>query len=249
MEPKPRPRPPKKWRRVMARACSRRKFMAGGAGPGVAGIGLLSLQSRRPAGATPRRDLTEPALLLSGVLIAAKIWAGQPAKSKTGLGSRSQGRSRQPKGRSRLPGGLTMRLGIVVVALWPFLGLCSSARQEPAPSPPQERLLGGWVNVDKDTGGLKRLAVTKGDGTWSIEAWGAGGGGEIPWGKTSLALLGGNAGARELPYGFATWDARFKVTHLTLRLEKDELVVETFSIFTDKSGRSNYRSVERFKKE
>ena len=141
-----------------------------------------------------------------------------------------------------------MRLGIVVVALWPFLGLCSVAGQEKAASSPQERLVGGWVNADKDTRGLKRLAVAKKDDTWSIEAWGSGGGGEIPWGKTSLALLGDSAGSKDLPYGFASWDPGFAVTHLTLRLEKDELVVDTFTIFKDKSGRSNYRSVQRFKK-
>jgi hypothetical protein len=143
-----------------------------------------------------------------------------------------------------------MRCGIVVVALWLFPGFCSIVGQEKALSPPQERLVGGWINVDKDSGALKRLAVAKKDDTWSIEAWGAGGGGtlEIPWGKTSLALLGDNAGAKDLPYGFATWNPGFQVKHLTLRIEKHELFVETFSIFKDKSGRSNYRSVERFKK-
>jgi hypothetical protein len=141
-----------------------------------------------------------------------------------------------------------MRLGIVVTAQWLFFGFCSIAGQEKAASSPQERLVGGWVNTDKNTGGLKRLAVAKKGNSWSIEAWGSGGGAEIPWGKTSLALLGDRVGAANLPYGFATWDPRFAVIHLTLRMEKDELVVQTFTIFKDNSRRSNYRSVERFKK-
>jgi hypothetical protein len=143
-----------------------------------------------------------------------------------------------------------MRLGMVVVAVWPFLGLGSVAGHEKAAPSPQERIVGMWVNTNKDTRGLKRLAVARRDDTWSIEAWGSGGGGtmEIPWGKTSLALLGDSVASRDLPYGFAVWDPGFAVYHLTLRMDKDELVVETFVIFKDKSGRSNYRSVERFKK-
>ena len=143
-----------------------------------------------------------------------------------------------------------MRLGIVVIALWPYLGLWSVADEDKATAPPQERLVGGWVNIDKDTRGLKRLAVAKKDDTWSIAAWGSSGGGkgESPWGETGLALLGDSVASKYLPYGFATWTPGFAVVHLTLRLEKDELVVETFMLFKDNSGRSDYRSVYRFRK-
>ena len=51
-----------------------------------------------------------------------------------------------------------------------------------------------------------------------------------------------------LKYGFASWDHKFADTHLTLRLEKGELVVESYTVFKDKSGRSNYRSKATFKK-
>ena len=71
---------------------------------------------------------------------------------------------------------------------------------------------------------------------------------ELPAGKTNLTFLGDSVESKVLPYGFATRDAGFAVKYQTLRMEKGELVVETFTIFKDKSGRSNYRSEERFKK-
>ena len=116
---------------------------------------------------------------------------------------------------------------------------------------PQDQLLGTWTKMDEQGRTSGRLSITKRGDSWTIEAWVAGGGNapEIAWGPTSLTLLGDNVGAADLPYGFATWDFGFKVTHLTLRLAKDELVAEEFDIFKDNSGRSNYRTVATLKKQ
>jgi hypothetical protein len=105
---------------------------------------------------------------------------------------------------------------------------------------------GEWVNASS---GLKLKVAQDANGS-SIEAWAAGGAGttEIPWGQTHFDRLGDNVAATNLPYGFATWDHGFKSTHLTARLDGDHLVVETFSIFKDGSGRSNYRTVETLSK-
>jgi hypothetical protein len=51
-----------------------------------------------------------------------------------------------------------------------------------------------------------------------------------------------------MKYGIASWDHKFKETHLTLRLAKGELVVEDFNVFKDDSSRSNYRMTYKFKK-
>jgi hypothetical protein len=107
---------------------------------------------------------------------------------------------------------------------------------------------GKWVNVDDKTGGLPRLEISKKDKAWTIQAWGAGGGGEIDQGKVTLHLLGDNVGDTTMKYGIASWDHKFKQTHLTLRLENGELVVEDFNVFKDDSGRSNYRSTYKLKK-
>jgi len=63
-----------------------------------------------------------------------------------------------------------------------------------------------------------------------------------------LHLLGDSVEATEMKYGIASWDHKFKDMHLTIRLEKGELVVEDFNVFKDDSGRSNYKSVYKLKK-
>jgi hypothetical protein len=63
----------------------------------------------------------------------------------------------------------------------------------------------------------------------------------------TLSLLRDDMDATEMKYGFASWDHKYKDTHLTLRLERTRLIVEDFNIYKDKSGRSNYRSRYVFK--
>jgi hypothetical protein len=110
-----------------------------------------------------------------------------------------------------------------------------------------DAFVGKWVNVDDATRGLTRIEVWKRDKLTTIRAWGAAGRGEIDQGKVTLHLLGDSVADRTLDHGFASWDHKFKETHVTLRLEKDRLIVEEFNIFKDDSGRSNYRSRYVFK--
>ncbi len=114
-----------------------------------------------------------------------------------------------------------------------------------------DRFLGQWVNVDEATENLTRIEITKTDGDGLlIQAWGAGGrGGEIDQGKVPLTLLADSAGSRDMKYGYATWDHKFAEMHVTLRLEKSwVMTVEDFTIFKDKSKRSNYRTRSEFKR-
>ena len=48
--------------------------------------------------------------------------------------------------------------------------------------------------------------------------------------------------------GFATWDHRFADTYLTLRVENERIVGESYTLFKDKSDRPHYRSHYEFKK-
>ena len=70
----------------------------------------------------------------------------------------------------------------------------------------------------------------------------------VPPPLAALHLLADTVCDTEMKYGIAFWDHKFKDTHVTLRLEKDELIVEDFNVFKDDSGRSNYRTVYKFKK-
>jgi hypothetical protein len=126
----------------------------------------------------------------------------------------------------------------------------ASAQDKKAPLP-QEALVGEWANVTKEGGRVfTRFAVSKKGDAWSIEAWFNNGPvkKEVPLGKVTLSLLGDNLRAKSLPYGFATWNGQNQTFHMTLRLEKDEVVAEIFWIFKDKSIGSNIRSQEKYKK-
>lgn len=114
---------------------------------------------------------------------------------------------------------------------------------------------GEWINVDEKTGGLTRITVTTTkDGGWIIQAWGAASGGEIDWSKTTLTLLrdyeaNGDTDEEKCmnKYGFAIWVKKHADTHLTLRLEKDRLLCEAYTLFKD-DRTNHYRSRYEFKK-
>lgn len=128
-----------------------------------------------------------------------------------------------------------------IVAVSVFVYLLSSSLVVAA-----DPFVGKWVNTDEMTGGVTRLEVEKkGDG-WAIQAWGKCHPTDCDWGKAPLHLLA-DFGDTEMKYGLAHWDAGFSEKHATLRADKGELVVETYTVYKDKSGRSNYRSKYTFK--
>ncbi len=93
------------------------------------------------------------------------------------------------------------------------------------------------------------MEISKKDKGWTIQAWGAGEGGEVDRGKVALHLLGDAADDTEMKSGIASWDHKSKETHFTLRLEKGELIVEDFNVFKDDSGQTNYRKTHKLKKD
>jgi hypothetical protein len=149
-------------------------------------------------------------------------------------------------------GIVTMRHAMVFALACCLWCVSIATAQDKPPALPQERFLGEWVNADNEARtGINRVEVTKKDDTWWIEAWGYGvGATEAPWGKVKLDLFGDNVLSKALPYGFATWETKPGVNHVTIKNEMDELVVETFLKFTadQAAGRSNVRRVQKFKK-
>ena len=111
----------------------------------------------------------------------------------------------------------------------------------------EKSFVGKWVAVKEDAG-LPRLEITGKGYKLEIQAWGKCHPDDCDWGKVPLNLLGESVSAKELPYGFATWDHKFKVAHMALYMDKSELVVATYNIFTDDSGRTNFRMLSRFKR-
>ncbi len=114
---------------------------------------------------------------------------------------------------------------------------------------------GEWVWAEGQVGGLIRLLITKTDDGWTIQAWAEVKDGEKDQGKTGLTLLrdyeakGDTHEEKTMnKYGFAVWDHGFAKSHVTLRVENDRLLLEEYRVFTDKSGRPNYRCRYQFKK-
>jgi uncharacterized protein (TIGR02996 family) len=133
----------------------------------------------------------------------------------------------------------------------------------------QTSIKGTWGASDDRTEGLLRLDIGTEGQTWTIRAWtecdvrneevhrleaAAASGPDhmplpfVPPALATLHLLADDVCDAEMRYGIASWDHGFMNTHLTLRLEGDELIAEDFNVFKDHSGRSNYRGQYKFKK-
>ena len=111
-----------------------------------------------------------------------------------------------------------------------------------------DEMVGVWVNTDRATRGTTKIAIHEKDGATLIRAFGACSPTDCDLGSTDFHMLGDSVQSTKLPYGFATWDSGFAVSHFTLKLENDTMSVSTFTIFKDKSKRTNYRSDFTFRK-
>lgn len=132
-----------------------------------------------------------------------------------------------------------------------------------------EAFAGMWCNIDdQDTDGLIRLDIRAEGEAWAIrKLWRGDIWNEeltrrmaktacdsdhppefIPPPFATLHLLADSVGDSEMKYGLASWDLGYCDVHLMLRLEGDELIAEDFTVFRDGSGRSNFRTLYKFKK-
>jgi uncharacterized protein (TIGR02996 family) len=127
---------------------------------------------------------------------------------------------------------------------------------------------GAWANIDEQTDGWARLDINTVGTTGTIRAWARSDfqcyqeelrlSAEAhdpdhhpppePPPLGALHLLADSVCDTELKYGIGFWDYGFVESHMTLRLEGDELVAEEFNVFKDDSGRSNYCWQAKFRK-
>jgi outer membrane lipoprotein-sorting protein len=121
---------------------------------------------------------------------------------------------------------------------------------------PQQQFEGEWINVDDVAFTAKRLVVSKGDHACFVEAFavtimivdGIPKEAEVSLGKANLSLAGDSPDAKTLPFGFMKRDLKESVQYSILRIEEAQMVVETFTIFPNKVGNPNYRTVEKFER-
>ena len=106
-------------------------------------------------------------------------------------------------------------------------------------------LLGTWFNTDKNTGGLVRMTLAGTPGDFTVHAFGAGSP-EHDWGSiAAVAYASGVASPDGMAFS-ATYDFGFVETFLAAYTKSGILVLDTFNVFKDGSGRSNYFSREFF---
>lgn len=107
-------------------------------------------------------------------------------------------------------------------------------------------LVGSWRNCDKKTRGLVRIDLASRRGALAVHPFGACSPKPCDWGTQRGQAYSESVVSRDAVAFTATFKTSFKVTIVTGHLCDGCLVVETYSRFTDKSGRCPYYSRECF---
>jgi hypothetical protein len=111
-----------------------------------------------------------------------------------------------------------------------------------------EKLIGRWLNTNRDTKGIAECAIA-GDGEgYTVSISGVGEAELIDWPQTKatvLVNLDEEAGQRAVALS-VDFDFSFMRVESHIRVNKGVLVIVVFFIFKDDSGRSNYLTREFF---
>lgn len=123
---------------------------------------------------------------------------------------------------------------------------------EPALSDPAivnlEKLLGRWLNTNRETGGITECVVSQEDDQIKVRITGAGDELPVDWPVAighRLANLEEEAGQRTGAL-MATFEFGFMRVETHMRVNKGVFVIVLFATFLDDSGRSNYLNREFF---
>lgn len=111
-----------------------------------------------------------------------------------------------------------------------------------------DKLLGRWINTNRETRGIRECTVARDDDGISVTITGAGEDGPLRWPTaraTPLANLEEEAGQRTMALT-ATFDLGFMRADTHLRINKGVFVIVLFATFLDDSGRANYLNREFF---
>ena len=110
--------------------------------------------------------------------------------------------------------------------------------------------LGEWTNIDKDTGGIRRLVISgpeEGD-RLRVQAFGACQPDDCDWGTTSLHLYSNSVSSDNYHYATATFNTASSTVVITLEL-RDKATMDLRSYARMKSrGRNNYSTKGTFRR-
>ena len=112
-----------------------------------------------------------------------------------------------------------------------------------------DEMQGTWINTNSTSRSIPKVIIHEKHGKKMIRVFGSCFPEYCDWGSTDLHVLGDSILSTKFPYGFATWDKDYAVTHVTLKLENGALSLSVFTIYKDNSNRANFRSDHTFRKE
>lgn len=127
-------------------------------------------------------------------------------------------------------------------------GHLDSALLDPTTVSRAEKLLGRWVNTNRETQGIAECEIERDGDQFIIKISGVGADGPIAWPivrSRPLANLEEEAGQRTIALA-AAFEFRFMKSEIYIRVNKGVLVIVLFNTFQDESGRSNYLNREFF---
>ena len=114
-----------------------------------------------------------------------------------------------------------------------------------------EKLIGRWLNTNRDTRGIAECTIAADGDSYSVSILGVGKEGVLPWPRvtaTTLANLEEEAKQQTVALG-ADFDLNFMKVETHIRVNRGVLVIVVFITFKDDSGRSNYLNREFFYRE
>ncbi|MGD0095151.1 MAG: hypothetical protein ABSB60_01565 [Terracidiphilus sp.] len=100
-------------------------------------------------------------------------------------------------------------------------------------------LVGTWHNVDKSTRDLVRIVISASGSSITVNPYGACVPNPCNWGAAPGTVYAPNVSSSKAEAFSANFTFGFAKVEVVGHLHKHELLVETFTIFTDGSGRSN----------
>lgn len=107
-------------------------------------------------------------------------------------------------------------------------------------------LAGTWVNTNPATAGITKIVLTKSGSGLSLRVLGACAPEPCDWGEVSANAFADTPASTEATSFTASYDLEFMSVRLLTYIVKGVLVVVSFNVFHDNSGRSNYLGKEFF---
>jgi hypothetical protein len=103
-------------------------------------------------------------------------------------------------------------------------------------------LVGTWTACDRRTNGIVRIVIAAKGAGITVQVFGACTPTPCDWGVVDGNAYAANVSATDAIAFTAQYKFSFKTAIVTGLLDQGSLIVETYNVFTDGSGRSNYYS-------